>query len=224
LKGNVKTIYYVNSEVVKLKKTIVFIGILILGISFILFKPKEEIIVEANEEIEKLPIAEVKVSEKVEIKGMIKNPGVYEINENDRVIDLIEKAGGLLEDSNTSILNLSKKLKDEMVVIIYSNKEIEELKQDKIVIKYEEVLVPCECPDSINDACIEKENTDNKKIININTATKEELMTLPSIGESKAENIINYRENFKFETIEQIKEVSGIGESLFEKIKDYITI
>jgi len=49
-------------------------------------------------------------------------------------------------------------------------------------------------------------------------------MTLPSIGESKAENIINYRENFKFETIEQIKEVSGIGESLFEKIKDYITI
>jgi len=152
LKGNVKTIYYVNSEVVKLKKTIVFIGILILGISFILFKPKEEIIVEANEEIEKLPIAEVKVSEKVEIKGMIKNPGVYEINENDRVIDLIEKAGGLLEDSNTSILNLSKKLKDEMVVIIYSNKEIEELKQDKIVIKYEEVLVPCECPDSINDA------------------------------------------------------------------------
>jgi len=224
LKGNVKTIYYVNSEVVKLKKTIVFIGILILGISFILFKPKEEIIVEANEEIEKLPIAEVKVSEKVEIKGMIKNPGVYEINENDRVIDLIEKAGGLLEDSNTSILNLSKKLKDEMVVIIYSNKEIEELKQDKIVIKYEEVLIPCECPDSINDACIEKENTDNKKIININTATKEELMTLPSIGESKAENIINYRENFKFETIEQIKEVSGIGESLFEKIKDYITI
>lgn len=224
MKGNVKTIYYVNSEVVKLKKTIVFIGILILGISFILFKPKEEIIVEANEEIEKLPIAEVKVSEKVEIKGMIKNPGVYEINENDRVIDLIEKAGGLLEDSNTSILNLSKKLKDEMVVIIYSNKEIEELKQDKIVIKYEEVLVPCECPDSINDACIEKENTDNKKIININTATKEELMTLPSIGESKAENIINYRENFKFETIEQIKEVSGIGESLFEKIKDYITI
>jgi len=224
LKGNVKTIYYVNSEVVKLKKTIVFIGILILGISFILFITKEEIIVEANEEIEKLPIAEVKVSEKVEIKGMIKNPGVYEINENDRVIDLIEKAGGLLEDSNTSILNLSKKLKDEMVVIIYSNKEIEELKQDKIVIKYEEVLVPCECPDSINDACIEKENTDNKKIININTATKEELMTLPSIGESKAENIINYRENFKFETIEQIKEVSGIGESLFEKIKDYITI
>lgn len=224
MKGNVKTIYYVNSEVIKLKKTIVFIGILILGISFILFKPKEEIIVEANEEIKKLPIAEVKVSEKVEIKGMIKNPGVYEINENDRVIDLIEKAGGLLEDSNTSILNLSKKLKDEMVVIIYSNKEIEELKQDKIVIKYEEVLVPCECPDSINDACIEKENTDNKKIININTATKEELMTLPSIGESKAENIINYRENFKFETIEQIKEVSGIGESLFEKIKDYITI
>lgn len=224
MKGNIKTIYYVNSEVVKLKKFIVFIGILTLGISFILFKPKEEIIVEANEEIEKTTIPEAKVLEKVEIKGMIKNPGVYEINENDRVIDLIEKAGGLLEDSNTSILNLSKKLKDEMVVIIYSNKEIEELKQDKIVIKYEEVLVPCECPDSINDACIEENKNENTKLVNINTATKEELMTLPSIGESKAENIINYRENFKFETIEQIKEVSGIGESLFEKIKDYITI
>lgn len=214
-----------------MKKIYIVLSLIIISIlgSFFLFKTDEEkIIIETDEQTikieEEIP-KEIKIK-KAEIKGMVKNPGVYEFIENDRVIDLIEKAGGLLKESNTSTINLSKTLTDEMLVIIYSNKEIEAAKEKNIKIQYETVEIPCKCPDSINDACINKETNSNEttKTININKATKEELMTLPNIGESKAENIINYRESFKFETIEQIKEVSGIGESLFEKIKDYITV
>jgi competence protein ComEA len=166
----------------------------------------------------------------IDIKGMVKNPGVYTFNEGARVNDAIKEAGGLLEGANTSLINLSKKLTDEMVIIIYSNDEIESLKQDEKIV-YQIVEEVKECPDSINNACIkedestEENNTEEEtKIVNINTATKEELLTLPGIGESKANNIINYRESFSFESIEQLKEVSGIGDALFEKVKDYITI
>ena len=67
------------------------------------------------------------------------------------------------------------------------------------------------------------ETSNENKLVSINTATKEELLTLPGIGESKADAIIEYRTTKKFETIEEIKEVSGIGDALFEKIKDHIT-
>jgi competence protein ComEA len=81
-----------------------------------------------------------------------------------------------------------------------------------------------------NDACIKEENNtdikveDEKKLINLNNALKEELMNIPGIGESKAKSIIEYRNKNKFITIEDIKNVSGIGDSVFEKIKGYITI
>lgn len=175
----------------------------------------------------------------VDIKGSVQNPGVYTMDAEKRVMDVINEAGGLLEEANTSLINLSKKIKDEMVIIIYSDAQIEELlkKEEKIV--YQIVEVEKECPDNRNDACInEKKDTiqdekgENKedKIegdfqkVNINIADEEELTILPGIGESKAKNIIEYRTSFPFETIEQIKEVSGIGEALFEKIKDYIMV
>lgn len=197
---------------------------LVFGFTF-LFLTQEKM----EENVEVIPdVLETKIEEKeekilvkkAEIKGQVKNPGVYEINENDRVINLIEKAGGLLKESDTSFINLSKILTDEMVVIIYSKEEIQKAKEDKTT--YEIVEIPCDCPDTINDACIEEKEP--SKLININEATKEQLMSLPNIGESKADSIIEYRKNFKFETIEQIKEISGIGDSLFEKIKDLITV
>jgi competence protein ComEA len=82
------------------------------------------------------------------------------------------------------------------------------------------------CPDDSNDACINQNNSNDSISgkININLATKEELSTLPSIGESKAQNIIDYRKETPFETIDDIKNVKGIGDSLFEKIKDYIEV
>ena len=100
----------------------------------------------------------------VDIKGMITNPGVYEVEKNSRVNDVIALAGGLLEGADTSKINLAKIVEDEMTIIIYSKEEIlEKYKEENCVCK------PCEI---INDACIN--NTDNTtNLININTATKE---------------------------------------------------
>lgn len=195
---------------------------LILSFSFVFLnrENKEEKAVEVISDTLESKVEEEIPIKKAEIKGKVKNPGVYEINDNDRVINLIEKAGGLLKEADTSLINLSKLLTDEMVVIIYSKEEIQKAKEEKTT--YEIVEIPCDCPDTINDACIEEK--ESSKLININEATKEQLMSLPNIGESKADSIIEYRKNFKFETIEQIKEISGIGDSLFEKIKDLITV
>ena len=212
----------------KKKKIIIIAIFLIICLIFLIIPKKkieasteqiEENVVKTEEKIEDKKIEEIK---KAEIKGKVKNPGVYEIKDNERVIDLIEKAGGLIDNANTNVINLSKKLKDEMVVIIYSTEEIEENNK-----KYEKITIKCTCPDNHNEACIEenetKENND-LKVININEASIEDLMTLPSIGEAQALKIVEYRENNKFETIDDIKNVSGIGEALFEKIKEYITV
>lgn len=168
-----------------------------------------------------------KTTYKVDIKGQIQTPGIYTMEESSRVIDVIEKAGGLTENANTTVLNLSKKITDEMVIIVYSNeevinftktKEIEQQVQEQCVQKDENSLK--------NDACIcDASSSSTTKLISINNATLEELMTLPGIGESKAKDIINYRtENGPFKNIEDLMNVTGIGESLFVKIKENITI
>ena len=171
----------------------------------------------------------------VDIKGMVHNPGVYSIEKGKRVVDALNQAGGLQEDANTSLLNLSMIIKDQMVIIVYSNQEIKSLEETIEKEKKQDTL----CKN--NDACTttsksivipkieEKQSSNNMDIssekININTATKELLMTLSKIGESKADSIIEYREkNGGFNSIEDIKNVSGIGDSVFESIKDYITI
>ena len=165
---------------------------------------------------------------KVDIKGQVNNPGIYSLKEGSRVIDVIEASGGLTENANTTVINLSKKIEDEMVIIIYSNEEVNNFSKTKEVEK--QVIEKCVKKDENslqNDACInqsnEQSNTDNN-LININTATQEELMTLSGIGESKAKDIITYRSENAFTSIEDIKNVPGIGESLFAKIKENITV
>lgn len=165
---------------------------------------------------------------KVDIKGEIINPGIYSLKSNSRVIDVIEKAGGLTDKANTTVLNLSKKIIDEMVIIVYSNQEVkdfektkekEDLLQNKCLQKDENSLK--------NDACITNDNsikkTDTK--ISLNKASLEELMTLPGIGEVKAKEIINYRtEKGEFKSLEELLQISGIGESTLEKIKANLTL
>ena len=208
-------------------------------------KYSNDINIEVEEEKE---IIEEKQTLFVDIKGEVKNPGVYELEENNRIIDAIKIAGGLTKNASTDYINLSKKIKDEMVIIIYSKKEIEDYNKNtneqKEIIKYQIIEKECVCPNTINDACIsennklssnendtkeEKEITNsieenNDKLVNINNATIDELTTISGLGEKKAEAIIEYRKENKFTTIEDIKNVSGIGEALFEKIKDYITV
>lgn len=212
-----------------------FVGLFILSI----FKKNDTVSVVENNEIEEVTVKEEENDTldkiMIDIKGAIKNPGVYIMNNGDRVIDAIKKAGGLLETADNSIINLSKKLTDEMVIIIYTKDEIKKMLEGDTAVKI--IEKECICPKLDNDACIDNnENIDDNKNegnneneikfpLSINEATKEELMTLPGIGESKANSIIEYRnENGLFTDIKDIINVSGIGESVFEKIKDYITL
>jgi len=216
------------------KKYIIGITILVFSI-FIIFITNyfnQTEVVNAEPIIEeKKEVEEVEEKIKVEIKGAVNSPGVYELNNDSRVIDIINLAGGLTENADISLINLSKKLTDEMVIIIYTREEIENYNSGKIKTEYVYIEVN-NCPDPINDACIkeyeeEKNNNDTAedKVININKASIDELTTLSGIGESKAKLIIEYREqNGKFKTIEELYNVKGIGESLIEKIKDSITV
>lgn len=141
----------------------------------------------------------------IDVKGEVQNPGVYFMDEGKRVIDVIEQAGGVLKDAETTVVNFAELLTDQMVV--YIPKIGEELP-----------LI------GISD---EEETTESlaSGVININAAEKSELMTLSGIGEVKAENIISYREeNGNFSTIEDLKNVSGIGEKTFENLEDEITV
>lgn len=168
----------------------------------------------------------------VDIKGEVINPGLYSLDENSRVQDVINIAGGLTESGDTTVINLGKKITDEMVIIIYSREEVENFKQTKEIL--EQVIDSCKNSyDSLkNDACIEsdiEENSSNEQTlsgpISINSASLEQLQTLPGIGEAKARSIIEYREEHgTFSSIEDLKNISGIGDNLFDKIKENITL
>ncbi len=131
----------------------------------------------------------------VHITGNVENPGMLILENGSRLNDAVDLCGGFLEGTDMENINLALKLKDE----------------DKIHIpKIGEVTTTF------------KEDQDDR--VEINRCTKAELLSLPGIGEKKAEQIIEYRERNKFEKIEDIMEVSGIGEKTFENFKDYIFV
>ena len=178
----------------------------------------------ANNEIITKEVSEVAKQEEVklyfDIKGSVKKPGVYEFKKNDRVIDAINMAGGLLKNANTSNINLSQKLVSEMVIYVMNNSEI----------KNGSKVISCDtkCKTEVievNNCVEEKKLETSKNKININTATVEDFTGLSGIGEAKAKSIVEYRNsNGNFKSIEDIKNISGIGEALFNKIKDNIEV
>lgn len=144
---------------------------------------------------------------KVYISGEISKEGVYEFEDGDRLDDLIKKAGGLTKNADEKDLNLAMKLEDEMKIYIPSIYEVSSNDTaDKIPIITSDI----------------KESSKDK--VNINNASKEELMSLPNIGDKRADSILEYRESNKFETIEDIKNVNGIGEKFYQSLKDLITV
>lgn len=168
---------------------------------------------------------------KVDIKGEVQNPGLYSLKEESRVSDVIAIAGGLTENGDTSVINLSKKIVDEMVIIIYSREEVKDFGNTKE--KEQKVIEDCQnnYEGVVNQACISSDNDNNSTsqvegaTISINTATIEQLQTLSGIGYEKAKGIVSYREEHgSFQNIEEIKNVNGIGDSIFDKIKDHITL
>ena len=204
---------------------IILIAIMAIGISYYAYQNEKEsqnIIEQQNLEIEENKQEESSKETKkiiVHVSGAVQNEGVIELEENSRIADAIEKAGGFREDAYTKDVNLAYKLEDGMKIYIPTMEEKENEKANVIV----ESGIETENNNNSYSNTDEGKNVNSK--VNINTASKEELDTLPGIGPSTAEKIINYRkENGKFKSIEGIKDVSGIGDSKYENIKDMIEI
>ena len=151
----------------------------------------------------------------VHVSGAVNKEGIVELKNNSRIIDAIDKAGGLKDEADITNINLAYIIEDGMKIHIPSKEE----KESTIIVE-----------SNIDSGTVEQSNeiksNNNKKLkININTATKTDLETLPGIGESTALKIIEYRKKKgKFKLIEDIKQVNGIGENKFNKIKELITV
>lgn len=143
----------------------------------------------------------------VHIAGSVKNPGLYELPQGSRVSDAVTAAGGMSKDANTSSVNLARQLTDGEQIIVGSTEDAKTVLENG----------------SSHSSNSNEGATQGK--ININTASTEELMSLDGVGEATADKIIAYRqEHGSFSSIEEIKEVSGIGEKKFEAMKDAITV
>ena len=205
----------------KLKYIVIAIIILVaLVVSYVLSIDNKEVAAE-NVEITKTEVANVTSKVYVDIKGSVKKPGVYQVPADSIVWDAINLSGGFTKNAYTKNINLSQKVKDEMVIYVFSKSEMSKMNNT--------VKTDTTCTTTVinYDNCIttEKNATETStSLVNINTASKEELMTVSGIGASKADSIIAYRIKTPFSKIEDIMNVSGIGESLFEKIKKYITV
>lgn len=257
-------VYYNRKEIITvLLCTLLFGSIFLFSSS----DSKDVIIDDTNDEFIK-DTKEESTRIVVDIKGEVVKPGTYEFNIDDRISDAIEKSGGLTEKADTSQINLSEKLSDEMLIIIPSVMEEETIDDNFINEKSTTSETSTKTSTSTNNNTnintttnsstatknnttnnsnsnssnvIKKESTVTTKSssssnsggtiivkdskISINTASVSELMTIKGIGETKAKAIVDYRNtNGLFKDISDITKVSGIGNSTFEKIKDYIKV
>lgn len=173
------------------------------NISSSLDDKKQTKLINSNDNKEKNEKAIIK---KVHISGEINKPGVYEINDDYRLEDLVNDAGGLTDSADIKKINLALKLEDQMRIIIpnVNDKDNNE--------------------NNMTSQLISPINQNDNKKIDINTADQSELMTLPNIGEKRADAIIEYRQKNKFNKIEDIKNVSGIGDKYFDAMKDMIVV
>ena len=209
-------IYYNRKEIITVLLCFIIFG------SILFFNNKDDynikeyedsIINKEDEDIKEKEIIIDKIV--VDIKGEVNSPGTHELDTGNRINDAIIKAGGLTNKADTTYINLSEKLTDEMLIVIPSIEKntIENNKEstNNVIIN--------------DNKEISKETTIKDSKISINSANLNELITIKGIGEAKAKSIIEYREkNGLFKKIEDITKVSGIGSSTFEKIKDYIKV
>ncbi len=178
--------------------------VLILGIlatknnskEIVLNNNSTEVIILNTEDNKIITTSETNDEIVVYISGEVNSPDVYTLPNGSRVVDLVELAGGVTDNANVNDINLSKKIKDE-----------------------DHIHIP-----AVGETT-STTSSNNGYPININTATKEQLKTLPNIGDVTADNIIKYREeNNGFKNIEEIKNVSRIGDTMFQNLKDYIIV
>lgn len=186
-------------------------------------KELEENIMDLEEEKKEHASTKIEICY-VHVCGAVKTPGVYQVKEGDRVITAITMAGGFSKEAAIDYVNQASILFDGQKLYIPTIEEVKELgntllEENETISQETDVLLESKQKESIDN-----DNVENKKI-NINKASVEELMTLPGIGEAKANSIIEYREKQKkFEIIEDIMKIEGIKQGVFEKIKDKIRI
>lgn len=158
----------------------------------------------------------------VHVVGEVNSPGVVTLNEGARIIDAINAAGGKTEDADLSKVNLAYVIEDGVQIYIPSITETAKISEsEQKEIKY----IREDAGEGIILTTASEEKDEKQLKVNINTANLEKLQTLPGVGESTAQKIIEYREkNGKFTKIEDIKNVSGIGDSKYNSLKDNITI
>ena len=171
---------------------------------------KEKIVKKKEDKEEKIENKEEYI---VDIKGEVLHPGIYSASKNDRVIDIIKKAGGLKSTADTYYLNLSQKVTDQMVIRVHSRYEVNLTKQLELKEKEKRLEIKNK-----------KEEIVEKKKVSINTASKEELKTVSYITENIASLIIERRSKNPFKNIEELLEIKGIKENTLAKIKENITL
>lgn len=222
----------------KINKKIVVYIIIINVIALIIYEVaiKKENLIENITDINTIETSEeneTKEQEKVDITkeimvyitGEVKNPGIYELEENSRIKDVIEKAGGLKETADITDINLATILQDEDKITIPSKEENKQEKQNTEKIQSNKQSKTTEKSQNTTSISTNTTGKNQNTKVNINTATQTELETLPGIGPSTASKIVSYRkENGKFKSIEEIKKVNGIGESKYKKIKELIKV
>ena len=225
----------------KQKIIVVIIGsMIIIAFLYYIYTKEEDNIIYTEENVTENIAEDLEESEEntkeeinkiiVHVSGAVNKESIVELEENSRISDAINKAGGLKENADTKNINLAFKLEDGMKIYIptigenMEENEANEQNQNANMINQTSKYVTSSSGVMQDEQTNEQEEKKNEKI-NINTATQTELETLPGIGPSTSLKIVNYREeNGKFKTIEDIKEVSGIGDAKYENIKDLICV
>ncbi len=152
----------------------------------------------------------------VDVKGAVKKPGVYQASEEDRVNDIIVRAGGLEETADDSQVNFAARLQDEMVIYVPVKGEASPQAPQTPAIA---------SASSSSQAVGTNSGQSGGGKVNLNKADESALETLPGVGPAKAAAIIEYRkQNGSFQTPDDLKKISGIGDKTFEKLKDLITV
>ncbi len=150
----------------------------------------------------------------VHLCGAVKKPDVYKVEANIRLVDVIALAGGLTPDAAGDFVNQASILDDGQQIYIPTIDEV----KDKTPLEF---VTSTSLPDKKNS----NDSKESNGIVNINTASMEELMTLSGIGKAKAKSIVDYRETHNgFQSIEEIKKIDGIKDSVYNKIKDSISV
>jgi len=198
---------------IKIFRITFLIGIIIMACQIILpiaFNSPPKLIADASE------LSMVNPTLEVHLTGAIKNPGIYHLPKGARIMDAIVKAGGTVKEASLNSLNLAEVLKDgERIYVPTKQEELTKNTNASPDIK----------PNQIKNPTIKKVNNNNISKININNAGIDELSNLPSIGPKIAKSIIEYRQkNGKFKQIEELKNIRGIGEKRFNRLKELITI